>query len=124
MKLVDSVGWIEFFAKGPLSPAYREEVLKLPEVVVPTVVIYEVSKRILGELGENAASEASAQMQRGNVVPLDATLATTAAQVSLMYKLPMADAIIYATAQAFNAELVTSDAHFQGLPGVEFIARP
>ena len=124
MKLVDSVGWIEFLAKGPMSPAYREEILKLPEIVVPTVVIYEVCKRILGELGENAASVVSAQMQRGIVVPLDPVLATMAAQVSLMHRLPMADAIIYATARALNADLVTSDAHFQGLPGVEFIARP
>lgn len=123
MRVVDSVGWIEFFSGGPLVSAYSACILQPSEVITPAIVLYEVYKRMLQQLGKEAAIEAAGQIGKTNVIPLDAALSVLAAQYSLSYKLPMADAIIYATAQAEGATVVTSDAHFQGLPGVEFIPR-
>jgi predicted nucleic acid-binding protein len=41
--------------------------------------------------------------------------------VRLAHKLAVGDAIIYATARQFGAELITSDPHFAGLPGVTLL---
>lgn len=124
MRVVDSVGWIEFFSGGPLVSAYSTYILQPSEVITPAIVLYEVYKRMLQQLGKEAAIEAAGQIGKSRVVPLDAALSVLAAHLSLRHKLRMADAIIYATAQAEGATVVTSDAHFRGLPGVEFIPRP
>ena len=123
MKVVDSVGWVAYFMGGPLADAYEAHLLDREEVLTPTIVMYEVYKHVLRTQGEDLAAAACAIMQRTEVVDLDPGLALAAAEFSIERKLPMADAIIYATAQAYEASLVTSDAHFEGLPGVEYIPR-
>ena len=123
MKIVDSVGWVAYFMGGPLADAYEEHLMDPEEVMTPSIVFYEVYKHVLRARGEDLAAAAGALMERTEIVDLDPGLALSAAELSLERRLPMADAIIYATAQAYEVPLVTSDAHFEGLPGVEYIPR-
>ncbi|MFB3879643.1 MAG: type II toxin-antitoxin system VapC family toxin [Armatimonadota bacterium] len=120
MTIVDSVGWLAFFKGEALARQYRPHLLRHADVLCPTVVLYEVCRHMEVEAGRQAAATVAAQLLRAQVVPLDAALATSAARVGIAHRLAMADAIIYATALAFQAELVTSDAHFQGLPLVTY----
>jgi predicted nucleic acid-binding protein len=119
--VVDSSGWLEFLTDGPAAEDYAKYLRKTAEVLTPTIVIYEVYKRAKRVLGEEEAIDAVAAMQKSQVVPLTSELALIAADLSLLHKLPMADAIVLATAQAHGADVITSDADFQGLPRVTYI---
>ena len=121
MILVDSCGWLQYFTDGPLAEEYSKYLKKPHEIIMPTIIIYEVYKKIKREVSEEQALMAIAQMQSANIVPLKESLALSAADISLQFSLPMADAIIYATARSENALLVSSDEHFKGLEHVEFI---
>ncbi len=118
--IVDSCGWIEYLTDGPLAPHYAK-VLEGGVVVVPTIVLYEVYKLIKRTAGEERAMVAASHLSTRRLVPLDETLALEAADAALAHGLAMADATVYATARRLGAELVTSDADLQGLPGVRFI---
>lgn len=124
MNLVDSCGWLEYFADGPnadfFAPAFADE----SELLVPTICLYEVLKRIHVQGGERPALQAVAAMQRGRVVALDATLALSAAKLSVETGLAMADSIILAAARAYGAVVWTQDAHFAGLSDVRYRPRP
>jgi len=124
MTIVDSVGWLSFFRGEPLAARYRPYLLRQDDLLCPTIIVYEVCRRIELDAGRQAAATAAAQLLKTHVVPLDEALATAAARVSLNHRLAMADAIIYTTALAFRADLVTSDAHFRGLPRVTYHPRP
>jgi len=121
--LLDSYGWIEYFTEGPLAGKYAKYVEDVNEenTVMPTIVVYEVYKKIKGEISEEKALEAYAQLMRAKVIPIDISLAIEAADFSLKLGLGMADAIIYAAAKREGARIVTSDEHFKGLEDVEFI---
>lgn len=123
MKLVDSYGWVEYFSDGPRAKKYAPYIEDVNEnnTVTPTVVVYEVYKRLKREKGEQVALEAYAQMTRSKLVPLDEDLALRAADISLKTGLAMADSIIYTTAKAYSAELVTSDKDLKGFDGIRFI---
>jgi predicted nucleic acid-binding protein len=123
MILVDSSGWAEFFAGGANANRYGVYLGDAAKVVTPTVVLYEVYKIIKRERTEEEALLAVAQMQKTQVVPLSESLALAAADAGLEHRLAMADAIVYATARAENADLVTSDADLRSLPGVTYIAK-
>lgn len=123
MRIIDSVGWIAFFTGDPLAESYRTYVLSQSEVICPTIVIYEVSRKLEMQIGRQAAARAVAQLLKTRVVPLNASLARYASRVGIRLRLSMADAMIYATALMSRATLVTSDAHFEGLRGVELIPR-
>ena len=123
MTLVDSSGWIEYLTDGPLAEAYEER-LERPDLLVPTVVLYEVCKFMRREVSEEAADAAAALMRASRVEPLDEEVAMSAAELSLRHGLAMADAVVYATALRCEAALVTSDADFADLPGVEFLKPP
>jgi toxin FitB len=124
MTTVDSVGWLAFLRGEALSAAYRPYLARRADLLCPTIIICEVCRRIELDSGEEAATEAAAYLHDTQVVPLDEDLATFAAHVGLDHHLPLADAIIYATALRHRAGLVTSDAHFQGLPLVTYHPRP
>lgn len=124
MTIVDSVGWLAFFTGDILLAQYRPHLLRQSDLLTPTIIIYEVCKRMELHAGRQAAAVAAAQMLKTNVIPLDEALATMAARISLTYHLAMADAIIYTTALIHNAALITSDAHFQGLPLVTYLPHP
>lgn len=123
MIVVDSSGWIEFFTDGALADEYSKRLRQPQSVVTPTIVIYEVYKQTKRLLSEQEAVDCVAAMKKTQVVALSEEIALSAADLSLAHKLPMADAIILATAQAYDAEVVTSDADFDGIPGVVHIPK-
>ncbi|MBP8949057.1 MAG: type II toxin-antitoxin system VapC family toxin [Candidatus Promineofilum sp.] len=122
MNVVDSSGWLEYFADGPNAAFFAGAVEATDELIVPTINLYEVFKRVLQQRGENDALEAAALIMQGEVIPLDATLALSAAKLSADLRLPMADSVILATARAEGAVLWTQDAHFSNLEGVRYTA--
>ena len=121
--IVDSSGWIEYFGDGPKASAFGEYIDGPGALLLPTIVIYEVMKKLLREQGKTIADRFYSQACGfdDRIIALDVQLAGFAANMSLEWHLPMADAIIYATAQAHQAKLITSDAHFSGLPGVTLL---
>lgn len=120
--LVDSSGWLEFFTDGPLASEYSRHIKKdLSKIVTPTVVLYEVYKKIRRERGEEDALSAASLMNRTAVVPLSESIALLAADLSLKHSLPMADAMVYATAVEENCKVMTGDAHFKGLENVVLV---
>lgn len=123
MNIVDSSGWLEFFTAGPKGHIFRKLILEPQNLIVPSITIYEVTKKILVEIDDEAAQQKGTHMRLGTVIDLDAMLAVDAAHLSKELKLPMADAIIYATAKRHSATIWTMDEHFQGLPQVEYIPK-
>lgn len=123
MNLVDSSGWIEHFTGGPNADAFAEPIDDIGEVVVPSICLTEVFRFVLRESTEANALQAAAAMQQGVVVDLDPSLALLAAKLGIQHSLPLADSIIYATAQSRRATVWTQDADFEGLSDVRFIAR-
>jgi len=119
--IVDSSGWIEFFTDGPLSSGYAKYLKDIKMLVTPTIILYEVYKKIKRERTEEDALLAAGLMNRTLVIPLHENIALLAADLSLKYSLPMADAIVYATAVEENCRVVTSDTHFKGLDNVVLI---
>lgn len=120
MNLVDSCGWLEYFADGPNAGFYAPALEEPASLLVPTICLLEVFKRVLKQRGEDAALQAAAAMHQGLIVPLDAPLALRAARISDDLKLPLADSVILATAQTYAAVIWTQDTHFQGLEGVRY----
>lgn len=123
MIVVDSSGWIEFFADGPHGQEFAARLRQPGNVLTPTVAIYEVYKWIKRERSEDEAMQAVATMNRTNVVDLTEDLALTAADLSLAHNLAMADSMMLACAQANGAELVTTDAGFEGIAGVTVFSK-
>ena len=121
MNLVDSSGWLEYFADGPNANFFAAPLEKIEEVIVPTLCIYEVFKRILQQRGENQSLQAVTLMQQARVVELNATIAINAAKLSDQLKLPMADSVILATAKMADAVLWTQDADFKDMKNVKYI---
>lgn len=123
MIVVDSSGWIEFFTDGPLADEFARRLRTLTEVVTPVIVIYEVYKTLKRELSEDDALAAVSAMESSRVVSITQDLALAAADLSLAHGLAMADSLILATAEAFQAELVTSDRDFEGIAGVTYLPK-
>lgn len=123
MNVVDSSGWLEYFAGGPNAGFLARAIETTRDLIVPTLSVYEVFKRVLQQRGEGDALQAVAVMQLGAVKELSSTLALNAARLSVDHRLPMADSIMLATARAFDATLWTQDADFDGVPGVRYRAR-
>ncbi len=123
MNVVDSSGWLEYFIDGGNANFFAPAIENSEEVLVPTISLFEVYKRVLIEKNREDALEAIALMRNGQVVDLDDNLAIVAAELSYELKLPMADSIILATASTYDATLWTQDAHFAGLAGVQYIAK-
>ena len=123
MNVVDSSGWIEFLGGGANADFFAAAISDVSRLVVPSISVFEVCRWMRRELGERRALDAMALMQQGNIVDLDATLAMSAARLSLELKLPMADSIILATARASEATLWTQDDDFEGLDDVKYIAK-
>lgn len=123
MNLVDSSAWLEYFADGPNTKHFAPVVKSPDRLVVPSVTLYEVCKVVLRESDENNALHACAAMQKGHVIALDAKLAIAASKLSLLHRLPMADAVILATAREHGAILWTQDAHFKEMAGVRYFPK-
>jgi len=123
--LIDSYGWIEYFAEGPLADNYATIIEKAnaDNTITPTIVIYEVYKKIKSTKHEQKALEAYAQISRTKIIALTSPLSLQAADISLTTNLGMSDSIIVATAKAYNAEIITSDEHLKNIKGVKFLSK-
>jgi predicted nucleic acid-binding protein len=123
MNIVDSSGWLAYFADEPNAKHFLTPLSDSALLIVPTVTIYEVFKVILRESSENEALQAVVAMQKGKVVDLSSPLAIAASRLSLEHKLPMADSIILATAQEFKALIWTQDSDFKNISKVKYFAK-
>ncbi len=123
MNIVDSSGWLAFFADEPNAKHFLLPLKDTASLVVPAVTIYEVFKVVLRESNENKALQAAVAMQKGKVIDLTATLAIDASKLSLQHGFPMADSIILATAQVFNATIWTQDSDFKNFSGVNYFSK-
>jgi len=123
MNVVDSSGWIEYFINGANADFFSTPIQDSENLIVPTICIYEVFKRVLLKLGDDRALKTIGQMSLTTVVDLDRSIAIQAAQISLETKLAMADSIILATARKYDATLWTQDEHFKNLEGVHYIEK-
>jgi len=122
--IIDSYGWIEYFSEGKSAKEYAEYIENADpqKFISPTIVLYEVYKKILEVYNEEKVMEAAAHIKyTTKLIDLSDNLAISAAETSLEQKLPMADAIILTTAKNYNAKVITSDNHFKGLDAVIFI---
>jgi predicted nucleic acid-binding protein len=120
VNVVDSSGWLEYLADGPNASFFAPAIERSGELLVPTLSIFEVFKRVLGQCDESQALQSIALMHQGQVVELTASLALDAARLSRSARLPMADSIMLATARAHGATFWTQDSDFEGLPDVCF----
>lgn len=123
MNVVDSSGWIEYFAEGPNAGFFAPPIEALAELAVPTVSLYEVFKHLFLQRGEMPALQAVATMRRGRVIELTSALALAAARISLGERLPMADSIMLATARACGAKLWSQDSDFERFDEVGYVAK-
>jgi predicted nucleic acid-binding protein len=117
--VVDSSGWLEYFAGSTRANLFAASIEDTPNLLVPVISIYEVFKKVLRERGENEALQIASVMQSGRVIDLDTAIAMEAAR----YPLPLADSIIYATAILHSATLWTQDEHLRELPQVRYFPK-
>ena len=123
MNIVDSSGWLAYFADEPNAKHYLRPLNDTDSLVVPTVTIYEVFKVVLRESSENEALQAAVAMRKGRVVDLTASMAIAASKLSLKHNLPMADSIILATAKEFEATIWTQDSDFKKIDDVKYFPK-
>jgi predicted nucleic acid-binding protein len=123
MNIVDSSGWLAYFADEPNAKHFLTPLNDTASLVVPTVTIYEVFKVVLRESSENEALQAAVAMRKGTVVDLTASLAIASSKLSLEHNIPMADSIILATAKEFNATIWTQDSDFKNIGDVKYFPK-
>ncbi|HEY5087228.1 MAG TPA: type II toxin-antitoxin system VapC family toxin, partial [Gemmatimonadaceae bacterium] len=117
--VVDSSGWLEYVQGGRNASVFEPAIVAVDRLIVPTICLYEVFKKVLRDVGEDPALNLAGQMRQATVVDLDADLALEAARLGVEFHLPLADSIILATARAHQALLWTQDEHFDGIPGTK-----
>jgi len=123
VNVVDSSGWLEYFADGPNAAFFATSIEATRELLVPTLSLYEVFKRVLQQRGEGEALQAVALMQQGQAVDLTSAVALSAARARIELRLPMADSIMLVTARLHGATFWTQDADFDGVEGVKYVAK-
>lgn len=123
MNVVDSSGWLEYFADADNASFFAPAIEDTDHLIVPVLCVYEVFKRLLALRGENDALVSVGNMHQGQIADLTAPITLQAAKLSTELKIAMADSIILATARAYDATLWTQDADFKGIPGVEYVAK-
>ena len=123
MNVVDSSGWLEFFADGVNAEQFAQPLSELEQLIVPSISVFEVFRLVCRQRGEEQALQAAALMQHGRIIELSSSLALYAAKLSIELKLPMADSIILATARLHEATLWTQDNDFEGIDGVRYFPK-
>lgn len=123
MNVVDSSAWLSYFAGDKNSGNFAKPIETIDELLVPSITITEVFKNILRQKGEEPALLAIAHMEQGTVISLDKELSVDAAYYGVEHGLPLADSIVYATAQKYNATLWTQDADFKDLKDVKYYSK-
>ena len=123
MNVVDSSAWLEYFADGPNAAAFAKPIEATRSLLVPTLSLFEVFKRVSQQRDEDEALRAIAVMEQGTIIDLDRATALEAARLAIEHRIAMADSIMLATARRQGATLWTQDADFDGLPGIEYYAK-
>jgi toxin FitB len=123
MNIVDSSAWLEYFANEKNAEIFEPIITTLDKLLVPTITLYEIFKKVLQQRDETQAIKAIAIMQQGIIIELTNSIAINAAKMSIEYKLPMADSIILTTARQYKAILWTQDKDFENIEGVKFIKK-
>lgn len=123
MNIVDSSAWLEYFANGKNAKNFAKVIEDTESLLVPSIILYEVFKKIVSEKGENEGFTFIAHMKLGTVIDLDLELAVRAGKASIEYQLAMADSIILATSRKYNAIIWTQDADFKNLPNVKYFKK-
>lgn len=123
MNIVDSSGWLEYLADGPHATVFAKPIEATATLLVPTLSLFEVFRRVCQQRDEDEALRAIAIMEQGRVVDLDRATALEAARLSQQHGIAMADSVMLATARRNNATLWTQDADFKGLAGAEYVAK-
>ena len=121
--IVDTCGWLEYIADTKHSKNFEKAILDTNNLIVPSIIIYEVFKKICLDYCEDTALEVIAELKQGKVIEINETISIYAAKLSLEKKLPMADALIYATGLLNKATIYTQDNHFENLSGVEYFTK-
>lgn len=123
MNVVDSSAWLAWFANEAGASSFEDAIQDTKSLLVPSICITEVFKVVARQRGEGDSLQVIAVMQQGEVIPLDSDLAVSAALFGVKHKLPLADSIVYASAQSRGATVWTQDDDFNGLPGVRFFRK-
>ena len=123
MNVIDSSGWLEYLADGANADFFAVPILDEEHLLIPTLCIYEVFKRVLVQFGNERALEAVGSMSAGEIIDVERQIAIEGALLSAELKLAMDDSLILATARAYDATMWTQDAHFKGMPGVQYIEK-
>ena len=123
MNVVDSSGWLEYFADGPNAAAFAKPIEATRSLLVPTLSLFEVFKRVAQQRSEDDALRAIAVMEQGRVVDLDRATALEAARLSIQHGIAMADSVMLATAYRHRATLWTQNSDFEGLQGARYFAK-
>jgi len=123
MNLVDSSGWLEYFADGKNAEFFAPPIEDTGNCILSAVNIYEVFRKLLTERDEQTALQIIAVMHQCRIQPVDEQVALSAAKISHELKLPIADGIILATARLHEAVLWTQDADFKDIEGVRYIRK-
>jgi predicted nucleic acid-binding protein len=123
MNVVDSSGWLEYFADGPNAGLFAKPIEATRSLLVPTLSLFEVFKRVMQQRSEDDALRAIAVMEQGKVVDLDRATALEAARLSIHHGIAMADSVMLATAHRHRATLWTQDSDFEGLQGARYFAK-
>jgi len=123
MNIIDTSLWLEYFAGTPLDESIINAISNSNEMYVPTICLYEVRKKFLNDNDADKAVTAINIMKNSTVININSNIALLASDISKQYKLPMADSIIYATAELYNAIIYTQDRHFENLKRVYYFAK-
>jgi len=116
--VIDSSGWLEYLTEDSKAAGFANYLEGEGTVLLPTIVLCEVYKHLAKHRGRVVAERFISQAFHRRVVPLDETIAIAAGNLAVEHRLSTTDAIVYATARVSEAQLVTTDTHFRGLPGV------
>jgi len=123
MNLIDSSAWLEYFTDGNNAGFFAPVIENIDEVIISVINLYEVYKKVLLEKDENEAIQAIALMQQAKVIDVTNSISILAAKLSIKFKMPMADSIIYATARMYDAIVWTQDSHFKELESVKYFKK-
>jgi len=121
--ILDSSAWLECLDEGPNTRHFAPILRRLPDLIIPSIVVTEVRKVVLNQRTPDEAEAVTDSMLSGSIISLDAIIATLAADLFVKHKLPLADSIIYATALLQKATLWTQDEHFKGISGVKYFPK-
>ena len=123
MNVIDSSAWLSYFADDGNAKKFADAIEDIDNLIVPSITLTEVFKVVCRQIDENKALIVIAHMQQGKVIALDEELSLSAARFGIQYKLPLADSIIYATADKFDATIWTQDVDFKGLDRVSYYSK-